>query len=181
MTRRNDAIPQSMGVVAGSHGSPIAVRSTSANVYSRRHLSVGVQDQRPHAGKGRPAPSAQVADPMVDEPGSGLACCHLDRPGRTRSELGLLAFLRRSLARGGWLSIRHTRSFVDASHIAAIRRSPTPVWRSGFVAAGDRDQAFDGTMIIHETPNWSATAPKRLAKNVGPIGICTVPSSASAP
>jgi hypothetical protein len=41
-------------------------------------------------------------------------------------------------------------------------------------------QAFGGTMIIHETPNLSAMAPKRLAKNVGPIGICTVPSAASA-
>jgi hypothetical protein len=34
------------------------------------HLGVGFQDQRPHAGQGLPAPSPQVADPLVDEPGS---------------------------------------------------------------------------------------------------------------
>src|SRR5512146_1476953 len=40
------------------------------------HLGVGFQDQRPHAGQRLPAPSPQVADPLVDEPGSGF-------PGRS--------------------------------------------------------------------------------------------------
>src|SRR5918999_2334848 len=40
------------------------------------HLGVGFQDQRPHAGQGLPAPSPQVADPLVDELGSGF-------PGRS--------------------------------------------------------------------------------------------------
>ena len=88
------------------------------------HLGVGFQDQRPHAGQGLPAPSPQVADPLVDEPGSGfpgrsltavavrlrdarvaareddgdlLAFSHLDRLGLTRTWLGLRACLRRSL------------------------------------------------------------------------------------
>ena len=40
--------------------------------------------------------------------------------------------------------------------------------------------ASGGTMIIHDMPNLSATEPNRGEKNVGPIGICTVPSLASA-
>lgn len=40
------------------------------------HLGVGFENQRPHAGQGLAAPSPQVADPLVDEPGSGF-------PGRS--------------------------------------------------------------------------------------------------
>src|SRR6266496_1251876 len=50
------------------------------------HLGVCFQDQRPHASQGLPAPSTQVADPLVDEPGSWF-------PGR--------AWLRCGLGRGG--------------------------------------------------------------------------------
>lgn len=58
------------------------------------HLGVGFQDQRPHAGQSLPAPSPQVADPLVDEPGC-LA----------RTWPGLRACLRRGLGgRPGWLA-----------------------------------------------------------------------------
>ena len=49
------------------------------------HLGVGFQDQRPHAGQGLPAPSPQVADPLVDEPGSGF-------PGRSLTAAHVFSF-----------------------------------------------------------------------------------------
>src|SRR6202022_3355062 len=65
------------------------------------HLGVGFQDQRPHAGQGLPAPSPQIADPLVDEPGSGF-------PGRS-------------------LTAPHTRS-VSSSERSATIRSRSSRW-----------------------------------------------------
>ncbi len=63
------------------------------------HLGVGFQDQRPHAGQGLPAPSFQIADPLVDEPGGWLIFLNLDWLGVTRTWLGLSAGFRRGLGR----------------------------------------------------------------------------------
>src|SRR6202022_2411681 len=65
------------------------------------HPGAGFQDQRPHAGQGLPAPSPQIADPLVDEPGSGF-------PGRS-------------------LTAPHTRS-VSSSERSATIRSRSSRW-----------------------------------------------------
>ena len=50
------------------------------------YLRVGFQDQRPHVGQSLPAPSPQVGDPLVDEPGSRF-------PGRLLKIAHIFSFL----------------------------------------------------------------------------------------
>src|SRR5687767_1967835 len=91
---------------------PVVRPDRSAPLPLLGHLGVGFQDQRPHAAQRLPAPSPQVADPLVDEPGGGFPGRSLtaraagrDRPGLTRTWLGLRASSRRGLGgRLAWLA-----------------------------------------------------------------------------
>jgi hypothetical protein len=86
------------------------------------HLGLGFQDQRPHVGQGLAAPIPEVADALVDEPGSGFAVredggrlvafWRLHRPRLAGGWPGLRACLRRSLAAGGLFSIRQARPLL---------------------------------------------------------------------
>jgi hypothetical protein len=48
----------------------IALRAMGLEGWPPGHLGFGFQNQRPHAGQGLPAPAPEIADPLVDEPGS---------------------------------------------------------------------------------------------------------------